>query len=574
MSTVRGSDSTKPTLLTPQAYLFIVAIGVAACLPLYLYGLPLILDLNHHYRTALGFYESIVSGNYYPSWHPSTNGGYGDLSVRFYPPALYYMLCVFKLITRDWFLASLLTVTSLAIAGALGMYLWARSFTSHYYALAASLLFVLAPFHANELYQSGMYGQYAAASVLPFVFAFVERIIRSGRSSNVALLGLSYGALVLCNVPLAVLGSVSVAIYAVIRLVQSFKLSVVYRLAAGAALGVALSCFYWFPVMRELKWKSPSGIDQGAWFDYRNNFLFHSSPSVMSDFLLPLLALATITMAAPSIILLFKKDRRAVAPAVIALLGFLMSTVVSKPIWDRSPILQETQFPWRWMTITSASISLLTALGLAEMYSMWRLRLRALSIAFTGLVLFALSFTIFQLMRGAILSDRAEFNQKVEWLKGSKTNQDFLPVWAKGQVRRMNSEIEAPNRAVTVLEWSPERKIFSLEAGQATDVRLKTYYYPHWLASANATHLVTTPADDGALLVRVPSEKTTIELKFTEPLSSYIAGSVSVVALLMIVSLLVLEWWPNFVGASLRGRPTSQMARERIGRPRRDAPTN
>src|SRR4030095_2107312 len=398
MSTVPGADSTKPTLLTPQAYLLIAATAVAACLPLYLYGLPLLLDLNHHYRTVLGFYESIGSGNYYPSWHPSTNGGYRDLSVRFYPPALYFLLSAFRLITRDWFLASLLTVTSLAITGALGMYLWARSFTSHYYALAASLLFVLAPFHANELYQSVMYGQYAAASVLPLVFAFVERIIRGGRSSNVALLGLSYGLLVLCNVPLAVLGSISIAIYALIRLAQSFKLRVVYRLAAGAALGVALSCFYWLPVVRELKWKSPSGIDQGAWFDYRNNFLFQPSPSVMSDFLLPLLALATITMAAPSIILLFKKDRRAVAPAVIAVLGFLMSTALSKPIWDSLPILQEPRIPSRWMTITAACISLLTALGLAEMYSMWRLRLRALSIVFTGLVLFALTFTIFQLM--------------------------------------------------------------------------------------------------------------------------------------------------------------------------------
>jgi hypothetical protein len=234
-----------------------------------------------------------------------------------------------------------------------------------------------------------------------------------------------------------------------------------------------------------------------------------------------------------------------------------MSTALSKPIWDSLPILQETQFPWRWMTITSACISLLTALGLAEMYSMWRLRLRALSIVFTGLVLFALTFTIFQLMRGAILSDRAEFNQKVEWLKGSKTNQDFLPVWAKGQVRSMNSEVEAPNREVTVLEWSAERKIFSLEAGQGTDVRLKTYYYPYWLASANSTPLVTTPADDGALMVRVPSEKTTIEVKFTEPLSSYIAGSVSIVTLLMIVSLLVFAVMANFVGASLRVRPIS-----------------
>ena len=548
MSTLRGPDSTKSTALTPTGYLTIVAIGVVACLPLYLYGLPLLLDLNHHYRTALGFFESIVNGNYYPSWHPSTNGGYGDPSVRFYPPALYFLLCAFRLITRDWFLASLLTVTSLSITGAFGMYLWARSFTSHYYALTAGLLFVLSPFHANELYQSGMYGQYAAASVLPFVFASIERIIERRRNSDVALLGLSYGLLILCNVPVAVLGSIALGIYTLIRFVKSFELRILHRLIIGTLLGVALSCFYWVPVLREMKWKAPSGIDQGAWFDYRNNFLFAPSPSVMSDFLLPLLALSTIAMAAPIVVLAFKRSTRAVAPAIIAILGFFMSTALSKPIWDRLPILQETQFPWRWMTITSACISLMVALSLSEMYSMWRGRLRALSITFTGLVLFALSFTIFQLMRGAILSDRTSFNQKVEWLRGSNTNQDFLPIWAKGKPREMESEVEAANRVVTVLDWSAERKVFLVEPGQATDVRLKTYYYPYWQASANKVPLVTRPADDGALMIKVPSEKTTVEVKFGEPSSSYIAGTVSVVALLMIGS---------FMGFTSRGMDSS-----------------
>ncbi|HEX7297207.1 MAG TPA: 6-pyruvoyl-tetrahydropterin synthase-related protein [Pyrinomonadaceae bacterium] len=540
MPTPQRPDSTKPTALTPTGYLMIAAIGVVACLPLYLYGLPLLLDLNHHYRTALGFYESIVNGNYYPSWHPGTNGGYGDPSVRFYPPALYFLLCLFRLITPDWFYASLLTVTSLTIAGTFGMYLWARSFTSHYYALAAGLLFVLSPFHANELYQSGMYGQYAAASVLPFVFAYVDRIILQRRTSDVALLGVSYGLLVLCNLPVAVLGSIAVAIYTLVRLAASFDLKVAYRLLIGGSLGVALSCFYWLPVLRELKWKSPSGIDQGAWFDYRNNFLFEASPSVMSDFLLPLLALATFTMGAPALVLLFKKNRRAIAPATIAVVGFFMSTALSKPIWDQLPILQETQFPWRWMTITSACISLLVALSLSEMYSMWRGRRRALSIGFTGLVLFALSFTIFQLMRGAILSDRVSFNQKVEGLKGTNTNQDFLPVWVKEKPREMESKVEAANRAVTVLNWSAERRVFSIEPGPATDVRLKTYYYPHWRAFADAQPLITAPAADGAMMIRVPSEKTMVEVTFKEPLSSYIAGTLSIVALIVIFSLLVL----------------------------------
>jgi hypothetical protein len=301
-------------------------------------------------------------------------------------------------------------------------------------------------------------------------------------------------------------------------------------------------------VLRELKWKSPSGIDQGTWFDYRNNFLFHYSPSDMSNFLLPLLAIATIAMAVPATLLLFRKDRRTVAPGVTALLGLIMSLSLSKPIWDRFPILQETQFPWRWMTITSACVALLAALAFSEMHSMWRTRMRPLCLALAGLVLVAISFTVLQLMRGAILSDRVTFDQKIELLEGSTTNQDFLPVWAKEPVRHMSSVVEAPNRTVTVLQWSAERKVFSVEPGPQTDIRLKTYYYPYWMAVANAQRLITTPANDGALLVRVPPEKTTVTVTFVEPPIAYIAGLISVLSLLIIVVLLILPRALTLIG--------------------------
>jgi len=513
----------------------VLVIGLAVCLPLYLYGVPFALDLQHHYRTALGFYDSILTGNFYPSWHPTTNGGYGDPSVRFYPPAIYFLLSGARLITRDWFLASLLTSTLLTTAGSFSMYFWARSFTTHYYALAAGLFYLLSPFHANEMYQAGMYGQYAAASVLPFVFAFVERIIQGGRSRDVAGLGFSYGLVILFHVPLAVLGSIALGIYALVRLIQLFNVVSVYRLVAGVILGIALSCFYWLPVMRELKWKYPSGIGQGAWFDYRNNFLFHPSPSVMSDFLLPMLAAATIAMAVPTAILIFKRKSNGLAPGVVALVSFFLATPLSKPIWDALPILQETQFPWRWMTITSACLALLVSICLAELASMWFSRWRPLSLALIGLLAIAPSFTILQLIRGAPLHDRVTFNQKVESQRGSATYRDFLPIWAKLQPRQMNSQVETQNRSVTIIEWSAERRVFSLDAGPETEARLRTYYYPYWVASAAGRQLFTRPADDGALLVTVPAEKSTIEVKFVEPLSSDIAGVLSACALVVII---------------------------------------
>jgi uncharacterized membrane protein len=522
-----------------QDWPLVIAIGLLACLPLYLYGVPFIVgDLQHHYRTALGFYESILNGNYYPSWHASTNGGYGDVSVRFYPPMLYFLLCGARMITGDWFFATLLTSVLLTTTGALGMYLWARCFTSHYYSLAAGALFLLSPFHANELYQAGFYGQYAAANILPFVFAFVERIIRGGSRRYVAGLALAWGLVTLFHVPLAVIGSISIATYILIRFSQFFSVASIYRMVAGIGLGTALSCFYWLPVLRELKFKTPSGVGQGPWFDYRNNFLFQHSPSVMGNFLIPLLAAATIALALPATVLIFKKRSEAIAPGVVASLGFLMSTSLSKPIWDHVSILQETQFPWRWLTITSACISLLIAVAGPEIASMWRSRWRPLALVLIGLVAIGTSFTILQLIRGAPLFRRTDFNERVEAQRGSATNKDFLPVWAEGQPRAMTVPVEAGTRDVTIIDWSQEHKAFTLVPGEQTAARLKVYYYPYWVATADGKQLLTQPASDGALLVTVPGDRSRVDVKFTEPSSSYAAAAISLVALLVIVYLL------------------------------------
>jgi uncharacterized membrane protein len=522
-------------LMYRRHWLHVVGICLLISLPIFLYGIPNGVDLPHHYRLAQGFYDSIVNGDFYPSWLSSTNGGYGDPSVRFYPPGLYFLLSFFRLITRDWFVASQLALSLLSVIGGLGMYLWARALTRPSYAVLASALYLLSPFHATEIYQSGMLAQYACASVLPFVFAFTERVMASGRWRDVGGLGLSYGFLILFHLPLALLGSIAIGIYALVRLLQSFNKRRTYQLISGALFGLALSCFYWLPMLLELKWKSPSGSDQGAWFNYQNNFIFRASPNEMGNWWLPYLTIFTLLMALPAVVLFAKRNRRAPAPAIIALLSFLMATPLSKPVWDALPSLQETQFPWRWLTITSACLSLLVTVSLPALVRMWRTRLRPLTFALFGISLIAVSFTLMQVVKGARFQNRADFNRVVAALQGSETNRDFLPLWVGGKPQAMDQPVEGSGRDVQVIGWSGSERTFQVEAGDQTDFRLKTFYYPHWKATADGRQLATRPAEDGALMVSIPTTTTTVNVEFVEPASSYIAGAISLLGLLVIM---------------------------------------
>jgi len=224
------------------------------------------------------------------------------------------------------------------------MYLWASALTDRSYAVMAALIYMLSPFHANEMYQEGMYPQYAAASALPFVFAFTERIIAHRRWRDAGGLGISYGMLILLHLPLALLGSVAIGLYACIRLAQTFSKRSLYQLAAGIASGLALSCCYWLPMLFELKWKSPSGSGQAEWFDYQKNFIFRHSPNPMGDYWIPIITTATLLMATPALVLCLRRRRLALAPALGALLTFLMATSLSKPIWDARHL---SRYWWR-----------------------------------------------------------------------------------------------------------------------------------------------------------------------------------------------------------------------------------
>ena len=522
-----------------RPWLLVVGVGLIGSCAVWVYGVPYGVDVPHHYRVAQGFFEAIKGGDFYPSWLASTNGGYGDPSVRFYPPALYSLLAICRLLAGDWHIATLLTLSLLTAVGCAGMYLWASAVVSgRSSAMLAAALYMLAPFHANELYQAGMYAQYGAASVLPFAFAFTERVIADKRWRDAGGLGISYGLLLLSHPPLALLGSAALGLYALVRLAQSFSRRALSQLTAGAVCGLAVSCCYWLPMLLELKWKHPSGSGQDKWFDYRNNFIFHPTPNTMGDYWMPMLITATFLMALPAVLLLFRRKPLALAPALVALLTFLMATSLSKPVWDALPALQETQFPWRWLTITSACLSLLVALSLPELARMWSTRLRPLSLALLGITLIAVSFTILQVIRGARFQSRAAFNQLVVSLQGSETNKDFLPVWVADKPLPMAQPLEAAGREAQLIEWSPKRKEFQVEAGDLSEARLRLLYYPHWKATAAGQQLSTRPAPDGALLVSLPPSATTVTVSFVEPASSSVAGALSLLGLAAIAFML------------------------------------
>ncbi|HSE32163.1 MAG TPA: 6-pyruvoyl-tetrahydropterin synthase-related protein [Pyrinomonadaceae bacterium] len=522
----------------------VVAVSGAIILPAVFFGIPSNRDLTNHFRFALPFYDAVTSGDLHPGWLAESNGGYGDASFRVYPPALYYLLTVVRATTGNWYGATVITFALLFVAGALGVYLWTKSLFDSRVGMWAAIVFTLAPYHLNQFYQASLLAEFAACSVLPFTLWFVERTCQKQSTTNIAGLALTYALLILTHLPLAVLGSLALLVYALCRLHAGRRKQQILSLTSATVLGLLLSSFYWVAMVAEKNWIRADQIQRESSVDYRLNFLFSTfSPDNLNVWWMNILTLSSALLFAPALILLWRRYRQGVTNqlrAIVILLAFVlvMATQLALPIWKAVKPLQETQFPWRWLGIFSMVGAVVAAASLPTWFGIARSKLRPLFLIAISGMLMSITFSLSHIVREAKFLSAPVFASTLNDVRGSEGVGQWLPVTAKDHVAAMNGEIELAGRQFQTVSRSPEKRIFSVSAGAAGEARVHTYYYPHWRAFVGQQQLPVRPADDGVLLVSVPAEATTITVEFIEPLRTRVSTIISVVALLGVASLI------------------------------------
>jgi hypothetical protein len=520
-----------------QWILLSILSGILVMLPVLLWGVPNGADLTNHFRFTLPLFDEIAGGNYSPGWLDESNFGFGDPRFRFYPPFVYYLLCLFRFLTNDWYAATLLVFTLFSVIGALGVYFWTRNHLSQPIALMAAALFVLTPYHLAQFYQASLLAEFAATSLLPLAFLAVEKLLTKSNKDlstplgDIALLGASYSLIVTTHLPTAVIGSLSLGVFALLMTGWKENKKGLMFCAMGIFLGLLSSSWFWVKMVSELAWiQAGSGVSS-AYYDYRNNFVF--SPFAMDNintFYGSMMTGLTIILLFPSIFIwkkiLWEKEYPK-ALRVILILSFvslLMTTELSRPVWVIVPKLKDVQFPYRWLTVASIMICPVAALSI----SIWKERIKqknvrvfqwALLLFFAG----GSAFTIYDVVIDTEYFSRGVFEQKISEARGGASFKDWLPRNAKElkDLSPMSEKITAGDRQISSIEWRSHRRTFSVAAGAETVAHVRSYYYPLWRGFAvngeQKTSLEIFSADDGTLLVRIPNEAATIEVDFIEP---------------------------------------------------------
>lgn len=530
-------------------------------LPIAVWGIPSGNDLPQHFQFAQAYYDALVNGDGFPNWSARENSGYGSVGIRFYPPLAYYVLAFAKILVGNWFDAAWLTFTFWMVLGCVGVYFWARWWLSPKESAIAAVFYAIAPYHLSQLYTSFVYADFAGAAVLPFCFAFLVRVLGREKKSDIVGLAVAYAVLVLTHLPTTIIGSLALAVFAVLLLQKGKFLRQIVKASVAVVLGLAASSFYWFRMLSEMGWLNHAGEKYNSGHYYFGNrffpYYFHAIATdykenfVVSDIII---TLCLLFLASPVVYLFYRKTKdaeisresrvfRSVLP--LGVLAFLMITPLSYPIWKILTPLQKTQFPMRWMAVVSMCGAIVTAAAVHYLLKGNFLKQRIWSYAsviFLALFLL-LNFTYVWFPSAFVPIAREQFETDMRELPEKQNYIFWWSIWSKPDALKIKEKVlTEQNRAVTIESWQPEERSFTIAGGTPTKARIATFYYPRWQAEVNGKVVNIEQDENGVILIPLSAETSAVKLSFKEPPEIRIASVFSIFVWLFITAILLLLW--------------------------------
>jgi hypothetical protein len=330
-------------------------------------GYPLILkgylqgdDGAVHVLWAQQYLKSIHSGIVFPQWVADANLGCGNATFIFYPPFVFYIYTLINLFTNNVLvILNVAAILGIWLSG-LTMYTFCRNHMGKVCSLLSAIVYMALPYHLVDLYNRSALAEFWSFVWLPLIFLFIEQV-RENPRIGMSGLAVFYSALIVTHLPTALLVSPVLIAYSLFLHANGGGFRVLLRRILPLPLGLGLSAFYLLPVIFERRFVDIASINNYEWFWLSNNFLFsRTAGDIGFNHYLSIIAIWTTLLCVAGI---FVKSLDGTHPRRLnscilffgasALVLFVMMLSPSNGLWKVLPFLNQVQFPWRVMTLTT-----------------------------------------------------------------------------------------------------------------------------------------------------------------------------------------------------------------------------
>lgn len=528
--------------------LFILILGFIPLLDLLHPGLPITHDGQDHVARIANFYQSLSEGNIIPRWASNLNWGYGHPILMFLYPLPSYIASFFHFLGFS-LIDSLKIVFGLAfILSGVTMFLWVRTFLTTEAAIISSMLYMYAPYHFIDLYVRGALGEHIAFVFPPLVLFFFSKL--SKKYKPIYLLGgsLSLAGLILSHNAISLMFLPVIFLYIIFLYYQNKSKKFIYNTLIIGALGFGISSFFWLPAFVEGKYTLRDIVTAGDYktrfvsladFIYGNwNYGISGQFSVQVGVINWLFTLISL----PVTYILYKKKNNlwllSFGTLIVLLFSFFIMLPQSKFIWEKFLILQNFQFPWRFLSVVVFATSLLGGIAVSRFSKR------------SGF------FIVVAVLIGIVLFENGYWKAKQykifpeSFFTGTYNSTtdtgESAPIWSVRFMEhrpKAHLEVIQGNAIISEKERTTTKHDYDLRVQKLTRFRENTLYFPGWEVMLDGRKIpieFQDPSNRGLMTFYVPAGNHSLSINFGETKFREFADLVSIAS---IISLFIL--WKN-----------------------------
>lgn len=353
-------------------YVFLIILSaLITMLPMFLNEYTSGHDTKFHVANIEGITEQIKEGNSIKILgNMASNFGYG--TGLFYPPLPHITASLINLVTNNTLISiKIVYFIGLLISGLTMFFLSKKLSDSNEIGLLSAIIYMVFPYHISNIYIRDAQNESLLFAFLPIIINGLYELFKNNNRKKFYILFISgYVFSMLTHLTMMVYFSVIVIVFMIIKYKQTFKN--IKPLIIASLFILSITSFFWMPLLEQKLFGyyrvfQDGVMVQGTWgnglnpFAYINLFVDWKNEKVKYFIDAVTLILLIITL------INFKKIENKFYKYILifGIISFILSTVLFP--WDIFPkAFRIMQFPWRFVSFVSISVSLISPLAISS----------------------------------------------------------------------------------------------------------------------------------------------------------------------------------------------------------------
>ncbi|MBI2617153.1 hypothetical protein HYW55_03415 [Candidatus Gottesmanbacteria bacterium] len=510
-------------------------------------------DIEQNIARFGAFYKTLSEGNIPPQWADGIANGYGGPILIFSYSIPYYIATIFRLFGFDLVTSMKLLIAFVFIGSGVTMFYWLKQHVQNIAAFGGTLLYLYAPYRISDIYARGSIPEQTAFVFVPLVLFGLFTLFRAPSKKTVAFLALSLSLLFLSHPFFIVIFTPLFFLYSFYLFKQQKKkIRFLPYPIFSLILTTGITAFSLIPLQLEIKYThyDISPFNGREFYTQYNtfpqlilpvwSFLGKYGTREYITYQLGLVHWGVFFLSLPLLIRLWKKKERLFPFAVVAILGFLLSLFFMLPpsflVYSVIRPLQQIQFPWRFLALSTTSLAIIYAILLESTKTQ---KVLLFCLTFIATLILYLPFA-----KGHDYTYRKDSYYLTEF----ETNTEgpgTQPRWAANpeNYARPSHPIEIIEGKGVIIPVKRDTTHHIFEVTSETPVRIvdNTFYFPGWTVAidGNSTDIQFQDPDyRGLITFLAPQGSHTITVSFGPTKVRKLSIGISAATLLVTLLLL------------------------------------